>query len=887
MNLSLLDIRWRLFWSSIVAIVLAIGCFSLTQWAYAPSTDECLWSVEDIPTNDPSGAQRPRVVIRAITPKGAADAASLVDGDELVAIHDFRIPDHSYQLTYEENSRQIRRAIEKMTAFINSTPDGTTVLYTVIRDGQRMTHPLELKKEFDTTNAVFLLTGIVAWAIGLLVVLSSPQRKVTRHFYYLGVLTLILAAGASTKGNYTVPLGLELTTNLCWLLVRILLPPMWLHFFLRFPYGFEIKKYRYLLIGIYVANILVMLPEIIISMGLAISGLKDVDWILRILLEALPVSTSAFNYASGTLQLLLLGAGVVLFWVGAFKIPGRRRKALMAPLLFSMATIVDLVVYIWFAGTLTGPDWAFFHHSGQYMVFPLPLLPVTFAYAILRHGLFDVRRVIVRWLSYFVALGTLVITYLGAIAFLFAVAMPTNIPMAWLGVVMGLLALPLGGLFQWLLVSLRRRFKKDIKTAHELILGNLRETKNRFSDEALLNSVTTSIHVAFRPQLFLCLPAINGRVNLPPIAKDKSTDSQSPNGHDRQGQRELKLPPTMLRHAKDNRELVFGLGSDESDWIQAQSMALRKHLDALGAQILVLLMNGDYPHSVLLLGGKYAELNYNREDRELLREVAIATGALLETADMHRSLIDKTRMDQELHAAQKIQESLITSDPPDIAGFQIASRLVPAAETGGDLLWVKQRAPGRWIAVVGDVSGKGLAAAIYMSQSMALLKFALLDGEEPLEKIVADMDLVLRSLMSARDFLTLSIIEWNENGQFKVVRAGHPPPILLAKDLPEKAVPLIPPGLALGMLPACMPNWKVVDGILQPGDWIAMYSDGITEAMDGAGNLYGMERLTAQLVRFWGTGSSRAACEAIFNQVAAFETQNRDDRTLFILAREK
>jgi sigma-B regulation protein RsbU (phosphoserine phosphatase) len=344
----------------------------------------------------------------------------------------------------------------------------------------------------------------------------------------------------------------------------------------------------------------------------------------------------------------------------------------------------------------------------------------------------------------------------------------------------------------------------------------------------------------------------------------------------------------MLRHAKENKELVYGLGNDEADWILAQGRVLRMRVDALGIQILVLLMAEDSPHSVLLLGGKYAELNYSREDRDLMREVAIAAGAMLESANMHRSLIDKTRMDQELLAARNIQESLITSEPPNIPGFQIASRLVPATETGGDLLWVKQRAPGRWIAVVGDVSGKGLPAAIYMSQAMALIKFATQDAEAPLEDILADLDRTLRNLMGSKDFLTMSIIEWHENGQFKVVRAGHPPPVLLTRSLPSAPIPIMPPGLALGMLPACPKNsWHVFEGALKPGDWIAMYSDGITEAMDNNGDLYGLSRLTEHLKRYWGAGSPVAACEAIFQRVADFESQNRDDRTLFILAREK
>ena len=67
---------------------------------------------------------------------------------------------------------------------------------------------------------------------------------------------------------------------------------------------------------------------------------------------------------------------------------------------------------------------------------------------------------------------------------------------------------------------------------------------------------------------------------------------------------------------------------------------------------------------------------------------------------------------------------------------------------------------------------------------------------------------------------------------------------------------------------------------------MVLYSDGLSESMNRAGELYGLGRLSAQLRRLWGTGSPRAACEAVFNDVSAFDTQNHDDRTLFILGRE-
>jgi|GEM_PF-379019 len=882
LHFSFFSIRWRLFWTSIVALVLAVGSFSLAQWIYTHSDDQCLWSIENIPSNDPLSNNRPKVIIRAVIPKGPTDNAALFDGDELVAIHDLKIPEYSEKLTPEENRKQIFRALQKMMAFINSTPDGTTVQYTVIRDGQKVYRPVELKKVFDSTNVLLILTGLVSWAIGLLVVLSSPQRKVARHFYYLGVLTLILAAGASTRGPYTVPIGIELTTRCCLLLFNGLFPPMWFHFFLRFPYGFEIRKHSPLLLGMYAINFIAILPELL-TVGLGLFGLSGSDWLMRLLLDLLPINLKAFETIGRFFQVALLGSGVALFWIGSLKISDRRRRALMAPLLFSTAVFFDLLAYIWLAQTYSGTlDRGFFMRYSHYLFLPMPFLPLTFAYSILRHGFFDVRRVIVRWLSYFIALGVLSSVYLCVLAWIFVFFIPTKISMAKLGVIVGLLTLPLGWMLRWLLAVLRRKFKRDVSSARELILGNLLETKKRFSEDALLESLVVSIKEAFRPQVLLILPINNGRVVLPPINKNISERGIQP-----ESTQDLKLPLSMLRHAKDNRELVFGLSNDESDWILTQSKTLRTYIDTLGTQVMILLMAGEHPHSVLLLGGKYAELNYSRDDRELLREVAITLGALFETASMHKRLIDKTRLEQELQAARNIQEALITSNPPDIPGFQVALRLLPASETGGDLLWLKQRAPGQWIAIVGDISGKGLAAAIYMSQSMALLKYATREADTPLEKILAGMDLTLRKLMSPKDFLTLSIIEWYEDGRFKVVRAGHPPPIHLSKLTPDTPIQLMPPGLALGMQPACSPSWHAYEGILQPGDWIAMYSDGITEAMNHSGNLYGIDRLTEQLKRFWGIGSPRAACEAIFQQVSAFEDQNKDDRTLFILAREK
>ena len=78
----------------------------------------------------------------------------------------------------------------------------------------------------------------------------------------------------------------------------------------------------------------------------------------------------------------------------------------------------------------------------------------------------------------------------------------------------------------------------------------------------------------------------------------------------------------------------------------------------------------------------------------------------------------------------------------------------------------------------------------------------------------------------------------------------------------------------------------MVEGQLHPGQWLVMYSDGLTEAMNRDGELYGLSRFIQQLQVLWPSGSVQSACAAVFHEVAAYEAQNRDDRTLFILSRD-
>ncbi|BDU77642.1 SpoIIE family protein phosphatase [Mesoterricola sediminis] len=849
MSPSLRAIRWKLVLSSVFALVLALGSFYLNNWVYAPSDDQCTWK--------PVGK---RVVIAEILPNGEAETAGLLDGDELLSIHGRKVD---------------ARHLTDAQRYINAQPEGRILIYTVLREGRILRLPVKMVKSFDRTSLLVLVSALVAWAMGLLVVVSSPSRKIARHFYYIGIVSLLVTVLVGVGPALdAVSLPLLVPMILTSALALGLAPPLWLHFFLRFPHPFPLRTNRHFLAALYGFS---LGGGVLLGLRLLLRTFDRNEFFQEVFVY---LDQSWIGRVVGMATPAVAITGLVLFWIGAFKLQGRKRAGLIPTLLFSTAIMADLFAFN-VLQRIAGAS-LIFQREAWIFFLPLPLLPLSFAYAIFRHGFFDVRRALLRWVTYFGVLGITLALYLGGLAYLFAQGIQV-VPSAWVGVLVGISAIPIGWLLRWMLQALRRIFRRDLHTAREVILGNLRETRKRFSEEALLASLADSIREAYRPHVLLMLGVDQRRLVLPPVP---DPDPEDPFAEQLARPAVLELPLDILRHARENREVVLGMGSDEADWVREQGEALRAHLDALEVQVLALIMVNEEPHAGLMLGGKYAELNYGREDRELLREVAIAAGQLLETAVLHRRMLDQGRIEQELQTARAIQEGLITSVPPDMPGFQAALRLSPALETGGDLLWVGRRPSGSWIAAVGDVSGKGLAAALYMSQAMALLKMAAHQEGMSFEEILPTLDRTLRSLMGPRDFLTLSLLEWDRDGRYRTARAGHPPPLLVSGAQACDAREMEIPGRGLGLRPWRDGNWVVQEGVLESRQWLVMYSDGLTEAMNRQGELYGVRRLRDQVQRIWGTGSVRAACEAVFHDVTAFDAQNRDDRTLFILSRE-
>jgi serine phosphatase RsbU (regulator of sigma subunit) len=843
MNPYLRRIRWRLGWMSGLCLLVAIGGFILTQWVYSFSDDQCSWK-----------AVGGKVVISEILPGGVAEEAGILEGDQLISIQGHPI------------TGTVQGTLEAQ-ALINSKSEGTVLSYAVERKGRILYLPVRLVKPMDWSRVVGLTTGLLAWILGLLVVISAPERKSSRHFFYIAC-TWLLTVNGTGFGVGSAPLWILWILILGNILSLALGPPLIVHFFLRFPYPHEMRKREGFIRGLY--GSFAMLAVLTAATVLLNPFGRPVLAALGI--PPLPDrALQTWNGYTGALQALSTIAALCLamyFFLSGFrKLEPKLKRAVLPCLLVTTAVLLEQLLAA-FLGFNNGGS-LLFARQRWVLLLPLPLLPLSFAYAIIRFGLFDVRKAMLRWMSYTALMGAVLVLYFGGIVWLFAEGI-SSVSTLWMGVLVGCLALPLSALRVKAVRKIRKLFHRDTETARELLLGALRDTRKRLSEEGVYQALSEGVQAAMRPSGLWVLPFEGDALTLP-ACEGFPTET-------------LRLPATLARHARDNRELVLGLGTEEADWIREQGDHARAHVDALEAQILLLLMVAERPHAAILLGSKYAELAYGRKDRDLLREAAINGGVILETAVMHRRLVAQERATQELETARKIQENLTTRSAPVVPGFQLALRLEPAMETGGDLLFVKKRPSGRWLAAVGDVSGKGLAAALYMAQATALLEQATQLEDRTLESILHGLDETLRHLLGNNGFLTLILVEWDESGAYRLARAGHPGALVMEESGSSRE--LIPRGRGLGLRPAGPRDWEILEGVLPPKAWLVLYSDGLSEAMDRRGELYGLDRMTAQLRKLWSTGSVRAACESLFQDVAAYDTQNRDDRTLFILGRE-
>ena len=217
----------------------------------------------------------------------------------------------------------------------------------------------------------------------------------------------------------------------------------------------------------------------------------------------------------------------------------------------------------------------------------------------------------------------------------------------------------------------------------------------------------------------------------------------------------------------------------------------------------------------------------------------------------------KEKIAYELRVAREIQMGILPANVATVAegaGVEAHAILEPAQAVGGDLYEVLRTPEGKLVMVIGDVSGKGIPAALFMAVTMTLVR-AMAADSRPSEEIVRRVSDSLASQNPRSMFVTLSCAIYDpRSGQLTYSSAGHPAPVLVRAG--NSHFLAMNPGMAAGLLPGLIAPSQSVD--LQSGDLVIFYTDGVTEAFNANGDLYGESRLLEALAPL----SGRTAAEA-------------------------
>jgi len=233
---------------------------------------------------------------------------------------------------------------------------------------------------------------------------------------------------------------------------------------------------------------------------------------------------------------------------------------------------------------------------------------------------------------------------------------------------------------------------------------------------------------------------------------------------------------------------------------------------------------------------------FDQDDLELFIALCSLAAIAIENAKMHKSLMERQRLIKDMEFARTVQESFLPQKPPEVTSYKFSAHYTPAQEVGGDFYDFIHLVRGRIGIVIGDVSGKGVPAALYMAKLGSDLRTLAFTEKDPAAAL-RQLNNQLAERSRRGMFATLLYVELDtQSGNLLISNAGHLPPIIKKAD---GSVQKIAPagGSPLGILANMSFGQETVH--LDRGDTMILYTDGIIEAMDAKEKLYGFDRFEA------------------------------------------
>jgi phosphoserine phosphatase RsbU/P len=354
---------------------------------------------------------------------------------------------------------------------------------------------------------------------------------------------------------------------------------------------------------------------------------------------------------------------------------------------------------------------------------------------------------------------------------------------------------------------------------------------------------------------------------------------------------ELRVPTRLLHRALQQRKEFLSMNFDPSETGAGPEQTIAAlELRSVVCLPLVRIRTGSVQETTTLspaddsVGLLYMDSRMGTADlsaggRELLTTLALEASTVLENARLLEQQWAQQRMEQELKIARRIQESLLPQRLPSTGWFRASASSLPSLQVGGDYVDVRQVDENSWAVVVADVSGKGVGAALLASLLQGIF-LAAPYSRIPAEESMARVNQFLNDRTGGEQYATIFYCTLDSAGSLRWANAGHPPAIVAGprgriESLTANAMPV-------GLLEEA--TYQVSETSLAPGDKVILYTDGVTEARNGAGEFFGQRRLRQAICTHVATSCHdlHAAILAELDTFTQGAAQN-DDVTLAVL----
>lgn len=555
----------------------------------------------------------------------------------------------------------------------------------------------------------------------------------------------------------------------------------------------------------------------------------------------------------------------------------RRLKSLWIGSTISLTPmfLTQLAALVMKRGFDSFPEWIIIPSLLLLFVFPL-----TLAYVIVVQRAMDVRMAVRTGIKYTLAQGGVRILRGIIIAGLIAsivyqlearqMSLERRFVVITIGIVI-IVRLRQAG--EWLSKWVDRRFFREAYNSEQLLAELSENVRTIVETRPLMETVTARISELMHvPRIALLLH--EGNAYQPAYAL----------GYGSEPAVEFAESSAVVAELKKERRGLHVYLDDPESWTQSLDSSETQKLTSLKAEMLLPLAVKDKLHGFIALSQKQSEEPYSRDDVRLLQSVAMQTGLALEnsqlTAAVANEVAQRERLNRELEIAREVQQRLFPQRSPAVAGLDYAGHCRPAQGVGGDYYDFIEVPDGHFGIAIGDISGKGIPAALLMASLQASLRGQTISSPTDLAGLMNNMNRLVFDASPSNRYATFFYGQYDPRTRMLTfVNGGHNSPMVFRG---AEILRLEPGGPPVGLFAASRYTQSSI--CLEPGDILVAFTDGISEAMNHDDEEFG-ETGMMQVVRECPDFPSQLLLDRLFEAADAFAAgaPQHDDMTAVVI----